>query len=207
MPVRLTLRHGEETLSTCEGSFLFTHHGYSGPAALNLSRHIVRERWERPDARVYVRLVPWVQPGEEDVFMQRLARHSGKRTVSNALSEVVPRRVAESVAMAARIPINRPFRTLTPEQQQRLRRRLLDLPLPVSEVDGYRKAEATAGGVCLDEIEPATMMSRLAPGLFFAGEVVDVDGMLGGYNFQWAWSSGTVAGRAAARWAKNRRQP
>ena len=72
--------------------------------------------------------------------------------------------------------------------------------LPIDEVAPYVKAEATAGGVALDEIEPATMMSKRVPGLFFAGEICDVDGWLGGYNFQWAWSSGTVAGRAAARW-------
>jgi predicted flavoprotein YhiN len=82
-----------------------------------------------------------------------------------------------------------------------VRTALLDQELKIDAVADYVKAEATAGGVALDEIEPATMMSKLQNGLFFAGEVCDVDGWLGGYNFQWAWSSGTVAGRAAARWA------
>ncbi len=84
---------------------------------------------------------------------------------------------------------------------RRLQNALFDLPLPVSDVAPYYKAEATAGGVSLGEIEPATMMSKLQPGLFFAGEVCDVDGWLGGYNFQWAWSSGAIAGRNAARFA------
>jgi predicted flavoprotein YhiN len=78
---------------------------------------------------------------------------------------------------------------------------LLDMLLPVHAVADYVKAEATAGGISLDEIESATMMSKVHNGLFFAGEICDVDGWLGGYNFQWAWSSGTVAGRSAARYA------
>ena len=89
---------------------------------------------------------------------------------------------------------------LSSEQQQKLRTTLFAQELPIDDVAPYVKAETTAGGVALDEIEPATMMSKLVPGLFFAGEICDVDGWLGGYNFQWAWSSGTVAGRAAARW-------
>ena len=72
---------------------------------------------------------------------------------------------------------------------------------PVHQIDSYTKAEATAGGISLAEIEPATMMSKLTEGLFLAGEICDVDGWLGGYNFQWAWSSGVVAGRAAAKYA------
>jgi predicted flavoprotein YhiN len=83
-----------------------------------------------------------------------------------------------------------------------VKRELFAAHLPVSSVAPYDKAETTAGGVALKEIEPATMMSRLAPGLFFAGEVCDVDGWLGGYNFQWCWSSGVVAGRAAAKWCR-----
>jgi len=71
--------------------------------------------------------------------------------------------------------------------------------LPVLEVMGYKKAEVTAGGVALDEVDPRTLESRLTPGLYFVGEILDVDGRLGGYNFQWAWSTGHVAGRAAAR--------
>jgi len=70
--------------------------------------------------------------------------------------------------------------------------------LPVLEVMGYKKAEVTAGGVPIDEVDPRTMESRLAPGLHLAGEILDTDGRLGGYNFQWAWSTGWVAGRAAA---------
>jgi len=206
LPVRLSLRHGKQVLAGYDGSFLFTHVGYSGPAALNISRHVARDRWQHPQAQVVMRLLPQVGDGEEGVFWSDLERRSAKKSVGNALAELLPRRVAEMVALRAGAKPEAVLGRLSTQQKADLRRELLEAPLPVSEVAGYTKAEATAGGVDLSEIEPATMMSRLAPGFFLAGEVVDVDGWLGGYNFQWAWSSGTVAGRAAAKFAKQVRQ-
>ena len=85
------------------------------------------------------------------------------------------------------------------ENQKRLIRLLLHYPLEVGGVFGYKKAEVTAGGVDLKEIKVATMESKLVNGLYFAGEILDVDGRIGGFNFQWAWSTGAVAGRSAAR--------
>jgi predicted flavoprotein YhiN len=82
------------------------------------------------------------------------------------------------------------------EQRRALLHTLTDWPLPVVGSRGYSYAEVTAGGVPLSEINPATMESRVAPGLFLVGEVLDVDGRLGGFNFQWAWSSGWVMGNA-----------
>jgi predicted Rossmann fold flavoprotein len=200
LPVRLQLRGGGRALADFTGSFLFTHAGYSGPAALNISRHVERRRWEYPDADVYARFVPEVEMGEEGRFWDDLTRRSARKTLGNALAERLPRRVAEMVAGVAEVPLYAPAGRQTARDRRAVMGALLDQRLPVAGVGGYRKAEATAGGICLDEVEPATMMSRLAPGLFFAGEALDVDGHLGGYNFQWAWSSGTVAGRAAARW-------
>ncbi|MBV9868043.1 MAG: aminoacetone oxidase family FAD-binding enzyme [Abitibacteriaceae bacterium] len=201
LPVRLQLKNGANKLAEYSNSFLFTHVGYSGPAALNLSRHVARERWMHPQAQVGLRLLPQVADGEEGRFWQELVRRESKKSVVNVIAELLPRRVAETVLTEAKVPPAVALGKLSPQQQTGVRQALLDSPLPVSEVAGYTKAEATAGGISLDEIEPATMMSRLVPGLFFAGEIMDVDGWLGGYNFQWAWSSGTVAGRAAARFA------
>lgn len=198
LPIRLQLRTGETKLATYENSFLFTHFGYSGPAALNLSRHVARERWTQPQAGVRMRLLPQVTDGEEGKFWQELVRREAKKGIVNVLAELLPRRVAEMVVAQAQVNPTLALGKLAPAQQTAVRHELLDALLPVSDVAGYTKAEATAGGIDLNEIEPTTMMSRLAPGLFFAGEIVDVDGWLGGYNFQWAWSSGTVAGRAAA---------
>ena len=202
LPVRLSLRDGKTKLAQYDGSFLFTHVGYSGPAALNISRHVARERWQHPSAEVFLRLLPDVADGDEGRFWQEFVRQNAKKGAANALTEHLPRRVAEMVARQAKVPADLALGKLSPAQQTSMRATLLDAPLPVHAVADYVKAEATAGGISLDEIEPTTMMSRLQPGLFFAGEICDVDGWLGGYNFQWAWSSGTVAGRAAARYGR-----
>ena len=86
-----------------------------------------------------------------------------------------------------------------PKNRKRLIRSLLNYPLEITGVFGYMKAEVTAGGVDLKEIKVATMESKLIDGLYFAGEMMDVDGRIGGFNFQWAWSTGAVAGRSASR--------
>lgn len=207
IPVRLDWREGQRRLASYAGSFLFTHTGYSGPAALNLSRHVAQGRAAHPKATVVLRLLPDVEDGEEGRFWDALVRSSSRRGVGQALTARLPRRVAEMVCRVARVSPVEPVGRITAEPRRRLLAALLDQRLPVDEVAGYTRAEATAGGVALDEVEPATMMSRLAPGLFLAGEILDVDGQLGGYNFQWAWSSGVVAGRSAARWSLARRTP
>jgi predicted flavoprotein YhiN len=91
---------------------------------------------------------------------------------------------------------------LAKSERRRLLHALLDTPLQVIDSRGYSYAEVTAGGIPLDEIDPATMQSRMCPGLFLVGEILDVDGRLGGFNFQWAWSSGWIAGRAIAKAAR-----
>jgi predicted Rossmann fold flavoprotein len=198
IPVRLRFQ-GEKNVDY-EGPLLFTHTGYSGPVALNISRHVAREK-----GVVKMRLLPDVKDGEEGVFWQQFVKHHSKKTLANALQEYFPRRVAETISLQSlgEFVYHPSVGQLSREQQKAVRSALLDQELKIDAVADYVKAEATAGGVALDEIEPATMMSKLHDGLFLAGEVCDVDGWLGGYNFQWAWSSGTVAGRAAARWALN----
>jgi predicted Rossmann fold flavoprotein len=201
LPVRLTLKDGDKTLVQFSGSFLFTHVGYSGPVALNMSRHFARERWQHPDATIFLRLLPEVEDGTERRFWHEFVGEHAKQTLVNALGEILPRRVAEMVVEYSKVPPQALVGKLSGDEQKRVQGALLDMLLPVHAVADYVKAEATAGGISLDEIESATMMSKVHNGLFFAGEICDVDGWLGGYNFQWAWSSGTVAGRSAARYA------
>lgn len=208
LPVRLALRDGNNVLASFTGSFLFTHTGYSGPVALNISRHFARHRESHPNAVITMRLLPDVPEGEDGKYWQDWVRRESKKSVFNTLAAVLPKRVAETVIDHAKLNPNAALGKLSPQEAARLRRELFDAPLPIVEVAPYHKAEATAGGISLDEIESATMMSKLKPGLFFAGEICDVDGWLGGYNFQWAWSSGTVAGRSAAKLAlKSSSQP
>src|SRR5262249_5278818 len=97
------------------------------------------------------------------------------------------------------LPADRTLAALSREDRRRLLHTILEWPLDVTDSRGYNYAEVTAGGVALDEIDPGTMESRRSPGLYLVGEILDVDGRIGGFNFQWAWSSATVAAGALAR--------
>ena len=206
LAARLSLRDGEKILASYSGSFLFTHAGYSGPPALNISRQYAREHLSHPRAEIFLSLLPDVENGSEARWWHGWSGREAKKTLHNALAVLLPQRVAETVAANAKVHPNSALGRLSNEEAARVKRELFDARLPIVQVAPYVKAEATAGGICLDEIEAATMMSRLARGVFFAGEVCDVDGWLGGYNFQWAWSSGAIAGRAAAKFASINRQ-
>lgn len=207
LPVRLRLHSQSDPLSskklaTYEGSFLFTHRGFSGPAALNLSRHFARHQWTHAQASVFASLLPSVQEGTEGKWWHEFAGKFSKKSVLNALETQFSSKLALAIAARANIAPSFALGRLSKTQNEALRRELFFAPLGVAEVAPYDKAETTAGGIALAEIEPHSMMSRMHRGLFFAGEVCDVDGELGGFNFQWAWSSGVVAGRAAARLSK-----
>jgi hypothetical protein len=119
-----------------------------------------------------------------------------KASVLTTLSGSLPASVAAAIVGRLNIDPARPLSQLTRAERRVLVGALVEWPLPVTGCRGYNYAEATAGGVALDEIDPATMQSRVCPGLYVVGEMLDVDGRIGGFNFQWAWSTAFVAGRA-----------
>ena len=169
-----------------EEAMLFTHRGLSGPAVLQISSY-----W-REGAELSVAMAPGV-----DVFTRlRAARASnGRQSLPTALSELLPKRLAQQVAEregAARNLADLPDAVL-----RRVDAAVNDWRVRPNGSEGYRTAEVTLGGVDTRDLDQRTMEARGAPGLYFIGEVVDVTGWLGGYNFQWAWSSGWCAGQAA----------
>jgi predicted flavoprotein YhiN len=111
----------------------------------------------------------------------------------------MPDALALAILSVLAIPADRLLAELNRDDRRRLVRALIEWPLPVLDTRGYNYAEATAGGVALDEIDPRTMESRVCPRLYLVGEILDVDGRIGGFNFQWSWSTAFVAGRALAR--------
>jgi hypothetical protein len=178
------------------GSIVFTHFGISGPAALDLSRHYLRARLERPSSppRVTLGHPEFPTPDTADAWLLTKAAASPRRSISGALAGLFPERFARALAGEAG-----PIGAMTRTERRELALRISRLPLPVVGDRGYNFAEVTAGGVALDQIDPATMESRVVPGLHLCGELLDADGRIGGFNFQWAWASGYLAGRAAAR--------
>src|SRR5207249_7641495 len=120
---------------------------------------------------------------------------SGKKLLASVLPAEVPRRLAEAVVVQAGLAADRKAAALSRAERGRVVSGVKRLRLPVAGTLGFEKAEVTAGGVSLDEVDSRTMQSKKQPGLYLAGEVLDLDGWIGGYNFQSAWSTGWLAGR------------
>ena len=167
-------------------AMLITHRGLSGPAILQISSY-----WHESDALV-IDLLPGID------IPDLLARWQGERRdaqLQTLLAEVLPKRFAQRLTEHW-LP-HRPMRQFNTRELDDIARMLSAWPIIASGTEGYRTAEVTLGGVGTDGLSSGTMMSRHVPGLHFIGEVVDVTGWLGGYNFQWAWASGRAAGMAA----------
>jgi len=195
LDVALTVRVSGKKVWEGAGSFLFTHFGYSGPVVLDASRHVARAEGA---FTVTASFLPGRDAKAFDAQMLSESKREPRRTVLNALAGRLPESLAWELVAYAGVPADRMLGQLRKDERWALARAVTEYELPVLEVMGYKKAEVTAGGIPIDEIDPRTMESRLAPGLHLAGEILDTDGRLGGYNFQWAWSTGHVAGRSAA---------
>jgi hypothetical protein len=178
------------------GALLWTHFGISGPLVLNVSRHWARARIEQRGVRLTLNLHPRERFEDVDSRWLRTAAARPRGTVRGTLAADLPDAVAGAVLRVLAIDADRHLADLTRDDRRRLAHALTEWPLPVTDTRGYNYAEVTAGGVALAEIDPASMESRICPGLFLVGEILDADGRIGGFNFQWAWSGARLAGRA-----------
>jgi predicted Rossmann fold flavoprotein len=175
-------------------SVLFAHFGLTGPAILDVSRAVARhEGPERLD--LLLDLLPDQRAEEYERQLSSDCR-VGRPTIAVLLARSIPRRLVDILMTLARVPGDRVGPELTREERSRLVVQIKSLRLPIVATLGFAKAEVTCGGVQLDEVNPETLESRLRPGLHFVGEVLDLDGLIGGYNFQAAWSTGWLAGDA-----------
>jgi predicted Rossmann fold flavoprotein len=168
-----------------EEAMLFTHRGLSGPAILQISSY-----WREGDP-ITVQMAPGVPVLER--LKAKKAENGGKQAVHTALSEIVPRRLAET--LATREGANGKLAEVGDKVLARLETAVNAWTVKPVGSEGYRTAEVTLGGVATDQLDQKTMAAKAVPGLYFIGEVVDITGWLGGYNFQWAWSSGWAAGQ------------
>ena len=200
MEAHLTLWVDGAAEITLPGPLLWTHFGISGPVALNMSRHWLRAQLEARQVAVTASFMP---AGFDFARTERWwldeIRARPRTSIAVALAQHVPSSMA--AAMLSRLSLDGATQLahLGREDRRTLSRALTGWPLRVRHSRGYNYAEATAGGVTLGEITPGTMESRLCPGLYLVGEILDVDGRLGGFNFQWAWSSAYVAASALAK--------
>ncbi|HYQ95448.1 MAG TPA: NAD(P)/FAD-dependent oxidoreductase, partial [Candidatus Eisenbacteria bacterium] len=184
---------GEKRALLTRGGFLFTHKGYSGPSVLDVShRAVLSRRSGGPRQKLLVR---WTVLGPE--AWDRILREE-EGTMLGILRARLPVRLAEALLEDAGVEGSTTRSQLKREDRVRLTETLTRHSLFWTGDEGYKRAEVTGGGVALDEIDPRTMESRLCPGLFLCGEILDAFGPIGGHNFSWAWSTGRAAGRGAA---------
>ncbi len=187
----------EAAAARVEGSLLWTHFGASGPAVLDASRFWCRARLERSEPiSVSANLLPGSNDEAVDKRLLSIATERPRRKLESALGSMLPAAVAKAVVGELDLSAEVAIGQLGRDDRRRLGQALVHWPLRVLDSRGYSYAEVTSGGVPLEEIDSATMASRKCPGLYLVGEMLDVDGRIGGFNFQWAWSTGFVAGTA-----------
>jgi predicted Rossmann fold flavoprotein len=176
------------------GSTLITHFGLSGPSVLNISRYYIAAKNESMLTELEMNFLPEI-PIET---FEKTLTNSSKQIVSSILKNYLPQRLGNAILKECGIPDQLPVHQLPKAKRKKLLMLLFRYPLPITGNRGYAYAEVTAGGIPLTEITLKSMESRIQENLFLCGEILDVDGKIGGYNFQWAWSSGVIAGRSAA---------
>ncbi len=194
LPTALELRSGSgKKLASFTDSTLCTHFGLSGPAVLDLSRHFLAAQLDDPASYVTINWLPALPAEQLDQEFIALTNMS----VGRFLRQHLPERLVLALCQTAGVDAATPGHQLARAGRKELVTAVTQLPLPITGHRGYNVAEVTAGGVPLAELHLDSMASRVCPGLYVCGEICDVDGRIGGYNFQWAWSSGYLAGISA----------
>lgn len=186
VPVRWQAWEGQRVAASGERDFLFTHQGFSGPAALDASHHHVH-----CGRRL---TVAWAGLSEE--AWESRFRSMPAKSIGRILADALPRRLVELLLQRAQLPDGIRAGNLDKARRARLLELLCRFELPVDGTRGFAVAEVTGGGIPLGEVNPSTLESRKQPGLYLCGEILDVFGRIGGFNFQWAWLTGKLSGMA-----------
>lgn len=185
-------RRGGSFLTERRGSFLFTHFGLSGPVALDVSR-VVSGHAQPRSLSLQCDFLPGISEAELEERIKQEAAAAGKKQLGGLLAPLLPRRLTDALLAQLHLPVERKLAELSRADRSRFTAAIKRQAIAISGTRGFKKAEVTAGGVSLDEIDSRSMQSLKAPNLYFAGEVLDLDGPIGGYNFQAAFSTGWLA--------------
>ena len=193
--VTLTLKKGKKTLYSELGEMLFTHFGVSGPLVLTMSCHLPDHL---ADAAVTLNLKPGLTREQLDARLQRDFDENSRKMLRSVLPGLLPARLAELFPGLCGVDGDKVCAQITREEREAIADKIAALPLTLKKLAPIEEAIVTRGGVSVKEIDPSTMESKVVSGLYFAGEVIDVDAHTGGYNLQIAWATGALAGTCAA---------
>jgi hypothetical protein len=197
MDVQLQTFANNRLIDRRRGNLLWTHFGISGPVVMDASRHWIIAHESGSQAKMECNLLPTETYETIEKWLVDLATSRAKSSIANIIAEKMPERVAKAIIAHAEIDPTTICGQLSRPARRQLVASLTSLPLPIIRHRGWNYAEVTAGGVPLGEISYRTMESRKIPNLYLVGEMLDCDGRIGGFNFQWAWATGYLAGKAA----------
>lgn len=203
--VEAIVRVNDRKVDSDFGEMLFTHYGVSGPIILSLSQAVSKafKQAGKPEIFIEINLKPALTPEVLDKRLQRDFTAFARKQFKNALGDLLPAKLIPVIINLSGIQPEKPVHQITREERSQLVALLQNLRVSIRGTRPVAEAVVTAGGVVVKEIQPKTMESRLVSGLFFAGEIMDVDGYTGGFNLQAAFSTGFVAGRSAATYDSN----
>lgn len=194
--VELTVKDQKKVLFREIGEMLFTHFGVSGPLVLSASAYMIEK--QLADLRMLIDMKPGLSHEQLDQRILRDIAKEPKKQMVNLMPGLLPRAMAEPVLRIADIDPETVASQLTRAERERLVSTLKGIPLKVKGFRPVEEAIVTRGGLNIKQVNPSTMESKLVKGLYFAGEMLDVDGFTGGFNLQIAWSTGALAGKSAA---------
>lgn len=190
---KVTVTVDDKIIAEKSGDILFTHFGLSAPAVMALAGSIGPNLGH--DIKVHLDLVPDKTIKELDQLLAQMFSLSGKKTLKNTLSGLVPTNLSNMILTLKNLPGDKKSAEVSKEDRFVIAETLKDLTLTVKSLRPFKEAQVTHGGIELDDIDAQTLQSKIVPGLYFAGEILNVDGDSGGFNLQWAWSSGHLAGQ------------
>jgi predicted Rossmann fold flavoprotein len=191
--------HNNKSIVKDRGDILFTNYGVSGPPILQISRKAGELLNEGKAAHIKITIMDMMRKEELRELLDKRFQTGSKKPVEFSLVGLINKRLIPVVLIEAGInDVKRPAADLSPEERERIADILTDWRLKIKGTKSWPSAQVTAGGVDTKGINPDTMESKSVKGLFFAGEIIDIDGQCGGFNLQWAWSSGFIAGQNAA---------
>lgn len=190
--IRINVFADNKEVYTDFGEMMFTAKGVTGPVILSASRHINDRLSQKPV--IYIDLKPALSERELDARLLKDFRKYANKDFKNALSDLLPAKLIPVIISLSGIEASKKVNSITREERSTLLKLIKGLAVSISDTAGYNEAVVTRGGISTDEIDPSTMQSKLVDGLYFAGEVIDVDALTGGFNLQIAFSTGYLAG-------------
>jgi predicted Rossmann fold flavoprotein len=179
------------------GDLLFIPHGISGTAIFALSRAASEALQQGKKVAIQINLVPGLSTEELTTFLHEKKKNFPQQLLSLLLQGILPERLSQFILTSLHLDLNLTIGLLSEDKIDSLIQNLINFYLPITCTQSWKYAQVTGGGVTVEEVNPETMGSKIVPHLYFAGEILDVDGDCGGYNLQWAWSSGYLAGKSA----------